>query len=158
MSLDDLAGQAGWLWLILAGLLAIAELLLPGVFLIFLAIAAAITGVATLVLTDLSLAGQLVSFGVWTAAAVLIGKRWYRDYPVESADPLLNDRAARLIGEVVEVTEAIHDGHGRVRVADGVWPALGPEAPIGAHVRITGVEDGALVTRPVEAPPADFNS
>ncbi|HVI98657.1 MAG TPA: NfeD family protein [Sphingomonas sp.] len=158
MSLDDLAGQAGWLWLILAVVLAVAELFLPGVFLIFLAIAAAITGVASLVLTDLSLAGQLVSFGLWTGVAVLIGKRWYHDYPVESADPLLNDRAARLIGQIVEVTEAISDGHGRVRVADGVWPARGPDAPVGAQVRITGMEDGALVTRPVEAPSADLSS
>jgi membrane protein implicated in regulation of membrane protease activity len=153
MSFGDRAGQAGWLWLILAGLLAIAELLVPGVFLIFLAVAAAITGAASLVLTDLSLAAQLVSFGVWTAVAVLIGKRWYRDYPIESDDPLLNDRAARLVGQVVEVTDAIHDGHGRVRVADGAWPARGADAPVGARVRITGIEDGALVTEPVALPP-----
>src|SRR3546814_7114336 len=99
MNLSTLVGEAGWLWLILAVGLGIAELLAPGVFLIFLAIAAAITGVATLVLADLSPVAQLASFGVWTAVAVLIGKRWYRDYPVESSDPLLNDRAARLIGD-----------------------------------------------------------
>jgi membrane protein implicated in regulation of membrane protease activity len=53
----------------------------------------------------------------------------------------------------VEVTEAIENGHGRVRVADGAWPARGPDAPVGARVRITGIEDGALVTKPVELPP-----
>src|SRR3546814_11520795 len=68
---------------------------------------------------------SLASFGVWTAVAVLIGKRWYRDYPVESSDPLLNDRAARLIGDIVVVTDAIENGAGRVRVGDGTWPAHG---------------------------------
>ena len=82
------------LWLAAAILLAIGELFIPGVFLIFLAAAAAITGVASLVLADLPVAAQLVSFAVWSGVTVAIGKRWYRDYPVDSADPLLNDRAS----------------------------------------------------------------
>src|SRR5690606_15085118 len=109
MNLGALLSEAGWLWLILAVGLGIAELVAPGFFLIFLAIAAAITGVATLVLADLSPIAQFASFGIWTAVAVLIGKRWYRDYPVESSDPLLNDRVARLIGEIVVVTDAIEN-------------------------------------------------
>src|SRR3546814_17551462 len=48
MNLSTLVGEAGWLWLILAVGLGIAELMAPGVFMIFLAIAAAIPGVATL--------------------------------------------------------------------------------------------------------------
>ena len=32
-------------------------------------------------LADLSVPAQLASFGAWTAVAVLIGKRWYGDYP-----------------------------------------------------------------------------
>ena len=59
-------------------------------------------------------------------AAVLIGRRWYRDIPVDSTDPLLNDRVARLIGETVEVCEAIDGGEGRVRVGDGAWTAMVP--------------------------------
>src|SRR3546814_16218960 len=78
---------------------------------------------------------SLASFGVWTAVAVLIGKRWYRDYPVESSDPLLNDRAARLIGDIVVVTDAIENGAGRVRVGDGTWPAHGTDMPAGTQVR-----------------------
>src|SRR3546814_12268703 len=90
MNLSTLVGEAGRLWLILAVGLGIAELLAPGVFPIFLAIAAAITGVATLVLADLFPAAELASFVVWTAVEILIGKRRYRDYPVESSDPWLN--------------------------------------------------------------------
>lgn len=153
MNLTDMTASAGVIWLAAAILLGIGELVIPGVFLIFLAIAAAITGVATLVLTDLPVAAQLLSFAVWSAVTVAIGKRWYRDYPVESADPLLNDRVSRMIGQVVTVTDAIADGAGRVRVGDGTWPASGHDAEASAHVRIVGVAGGTLLVEPAEPAP-----
>lgn len=141
--------NAGAIWLGLALLLGVAELLLPGVFLIFVAVAAAITGVATQALPDLPLAAQLASFAVWSGVTVLVGRRWYRDYPIASSDPLLNDRAARLIGEIVTVEQAIDGGSGRVRVADGVWPARGPDAAVGAQMRVVEVESGVLKVEPL---------
>ena len=136
-------------WLIVAVLLGIAELSVPGVFLVFLAIAAAVTGIAVFALPALPLAAQLGSFAAWSVVTVLIGKRWYRDYPVEGGDPMLNDRAARLVGEVVTVETAIVDGHGRVLVGDGGWPAQGPDAEVGALVRITAVVAGHVVVEPL---------
>jgi membrane protein implicated in regulation of membrane protease activity len=140
-------------WLAGAALLALAELAIPGVFLLFFAIAAAITGALALLFPDLGLAGQLVSFAVWSAAAVLIGKRWYRDFPVESTDPLLNDRVARLVGETVTVVQAIDGGTGRVRVGDGEWTVYGPDAPVGARMRVIGGDRGALKVEPIDALP-----
>ena len=136
-----------------AVLLGIGELAIPGVFLIFLAIAAAVTGVATLVLADLPIAAQLLSFAIWSGVTVAIGKRWYRDYPVASSDPKLNDRAARLIGETVPVCEAIVDGAGRVRIGDGTWSAHGPDAPAGAAVRIVAVAGSTLLVEPADGLP-----
>jgi hypothetical protein len=75
---------------------------------------------------------------------VLGGRRWYERHPVGSADPMLNDRTSRLIGETVVVVNAIENGHGRVRVGDGVWPARGPDAPAGAHMRVTGADGTCL--------------
>lgn len=154
--IDDWLSNAGALWLAAAVGLGLAELAVPGIFLIFLAIAAAITGVATLALPDLPLAAQLASFAAWTTVAVLVGKRWYVDYPVETTDPLLNDRAARMIGSVVIVEDAIVRGVGRVRVGDGAWLAYGPDAETGARVRIVGHDGAALqveaVTPSAEVP------
>ena len=139
--LDD---PAAW-WLIGAGVLGALELLVPGVFLVFVAAAAAIVGAFLLLFPDLPLTAQLIAFAVWAAVAVAIGRRWYRDYPVATTDPLLNDRAARLLGETVVVTQAIAGGTGRVRVGDGEWLARGEDAPAGARVRVIGVS-GASVT------------
>jgi membrane protein implicated in regulation of membrane protease activity len=143
--------EAGWLWLAAALLLGIGEIVIPGVFLIFLAVAAAITGVSSLALPDLPIAGQLVSFAIWSGVAVGIGHRWYRDFPVGSSDAMLNDRVARLIGETVVVIEPIAGGGGRVRVGDSAWPARGPEAVVGARVKVIDHDGGVLIVAHVDS-------
>ncbi len=150
--LDWVIAHAGLVWLAAALLLGGAELAAPGVFLIFLAIGAAFTGIGVLALPVLPPAAQLLSFALWTAVSILIGKRWYADYPVATSDPLLNDRGARLIGDTVIVVEAITNGEGRVRVGDGVWTAIGEDAPAGASLRITGVHNGKLTVTPISLP------
>lgn len=147
MTLDTIGG-AGGAWLLAALALGIAELLVPGVFLVFLALAAAITGVIALVLPDLPVAAQVGAFALWSALAVMIGRRWYSDYPVAS-DKTLNTGAARLVGDMVTVEVAIEHGRGRVRVGDGAWPARGPEMAVGTRARVIAVDGGTLVVQPV---------
>lgn len=146
--LEELAAHVSMAWLATAVILGVAELLVPGVFLIFLAIAAAIVAAATLALPDLPFAAQIGAFGMWSVVTVMIGRRWYHDYPVETSDPLLNDRAGRLVGETVVVADAIVSGRGRVRVGDGEWPAAGPDAPAGTRMRIISVTSGVIVVEP----------
>lgn len=131
-------------WLVLGLVLAIAEMIIPGVFLIWLAGAALITGLAVWAL-PLPLAGQVGLFAVLAIAAVLAGRRWLVAHPVVAADAQMNDRGARLLGEVVTVTHAISGGTGRVRVADGEWLAKGPDAEPGTRMRVAGNHGTVLV-------------
>jgi membrane protein implicated in regulation of membrane protease activity len=131
------------MWGVVALVLAAAELVVPGVFLVFLAIAAALTAVVEL-LVPMGGAFQLLIFSVLSALSVSAGRLWYLARPASSADPLLNDRAARLIGRNVVVAEAIVGGEGRVKVDDSSWPARGPDAPVGARLTIIEV-DGAIL-------------
>jgi membrane protein implicated in regulation of membrane protease activity len=144
--ISDLFGGAhpSILWAVLAIILAIAEMFLPGVFLIWLSVAAALTAGATLLL-PISEPFQLFAFAIFSALSVSGGRLWYLARPVEGQDPLLNDRAARMIGRQVVVAEAITHGEGRVRIDDGSWPATGPDAEIGAHMLITGINGSTLV-------------
>lgn len=155
MSLDLLAANAGIIWVGVAILLGAAELAAPGIFLAFFAIAAAMTGLALFALPALPLTFQLASFALWSGASIAIGRRWYLDYPVATADPLLNDRAARLIGTTVTVTSAIDQGEGRVRVGDGEWTAIGVDAAVGDRMRVVAVVGGKLQVGPLPALPAD---
>jgi membrane protein implicated in regulation of membrane protease activity len=149
--IDQLLATPGLAWLILAAALAIAELMAPGIFLVFVAAGAGITGAVSLLLPGMGLTAEVFLFAAASAAAVAVGRRWYRKNPVPSADPLLNDRVARLIGEVVTVAEPIEAGRGKVRVGDGEWLATGPDAPAGARVRIVGAQGTSLHVEPVIA-------
>ncbi len=132
------------IWGIIALVLAGAELFVPGVFLIWLAIAAALTAVVDLLL-PMSGGFQLLLFSVLSALSVSGGRLWYLARPADSTDPLLNDRSARLIGRSVVVSEAIEQGEGRVRVDDSSWPAKGPDAPAGARMAVVDVDGATLI-------------
>ena len=79
--------QDHWAWLVFAALLAIAEVLIPGVFLIWIAIAAAITGLAALAL-PIGIPLQLLIFAALCVVSVWAGRRWYVDNPVPSTDTI----------------------------------------------------------------------
>lgn len=132
-----------WWWLMLAVLFGIGEIVTPGVFLIWIAAAAAITGVLAMLL-PLPLAVQFVIFALLCLGSVWLGRRWYADSPVASQDPLLNDRVARLIGETATLAEPIQHGRGRVRVGDSIWDCAGPDLEAGAAVRIVGAQGSVL--------------
>ncbi|NJM50388.1 MAG: NfeD family protein [Sphingomonadales bacterium] len=136
-----LEGQ--WLWFILAAILAIVEIIVPGIFLVFIAIAAALTGFATLIL-DFNVPAQLIFFAISSLVCVYGGKHWYNQQDIESSDPMLNDRSARMVGKIVTIVEAVDANGGRVRVGDGEWPARGPKLKVGEKARIAAVVGGVV--------------
>ena len=144
--LNDLSGH--WFWLSLGLILIAAEMAAPGFFLMWLGFAALVTGVAAWVL-PLPLAAEVMLFGALAIAAVFAAKKWFKDNPIASDDPMLNDRGARMIGQSVTVVAAISGGEGRVKHGDSEWTAHGPDAPIGARLRITGVSGSVVTVEPV---------
>jgi inner membrane protein len=137
--------QPHWLWLAIGLLLAIAEIAIPGVFLIWMAGAALVTGVIAWIDPELGLPALTVVFSVLAIAAVYLGRRYLLANPVISADPLMNDRGARLIGENVVVTSAIEGGSGKVKQGDSEWLAKGPDAEPGTRMRVSGHEGTVLL-------------
>ena len=137
-----------WAWLTLGVALAGLEMLLPGYYLIWVAVAALITGVLT-ALTPITLPLEVASFAVLAVITVYSARRFLSDNPIVSSDPLMNRRGARLAGQMAVVVQAISHGSGRVRVGDGEWNVRGPDTAEGEWVKITG-NDGAtlIVERP----------
>jgi membrane protein implicated in regulation of membrane protease activity len=93
---------------------------------------------------------------VLTFVAVRVGgRRFYASRYDYSADPMLNDRVARLLGKVVVAVEPIDSDGGRVRVGDSEWSARGGPAAVGDRVRIVDVEGNCLKVEPEHVlPPA----
>ena len=137
-----------WLWMIAGAALAIAEMLVPGVFLIWIGAAAALTGVIALLL-PIGVIAQFLIFAVASVAAIYAGRSYLSRNPIVSADPLLNDKSARLIGTIVTAVEPVDALQGRVKVGDGVWSARGADAATGDRLRVVGSEGGVLVVERV---------
>ncbi len=147
--MEELANlDSHWAWLAIGLFLAAAEMAVPGVFLIWLAGAAIITGILAW-LIPLGLPLEIVIFGVLAIVAVFAGRRYLRDNPVTEADPKMNRRGARLVGEVAIVSQPIEAGSGKVHYGDSEWLAKGADAPAGTRVRITGSDGAVLLVEPI---------
>ncbi|APG62819.1 hypothetical protein LPB140_08485 [Sphingorhabdus lutea] len=135
--------ETHFIWLSFAIILAIAELIVPGVFLIWIAAAAALTGGIAFFI-DIPSAAQFLIFAGFSIISVVIGRRFFLEEPASDESLLLNDRAKQLIGKTVTVVEPIGENSGRVKVADGEWNARGPNLEIGATAKISSVKDGVI--------------
>jgi membrane protein implicated in regulation of membrane protease activity len=144
--LNDLG--AGWAWIALGLLLAGLEMVVPGVYLIWLAVAALATGALTFVF-DFGVPFQVVDFVFLSLIAVFTARRMFGETPIMSDDPLLNNRMGRLIGQTGIVSVAIEHGEGRIHQGDSDWTARGPELAAGTRVRITGFDGGTLIVEPL---------
>jgi inner membrane protein len=133
-----------WGWLILALILAAGELALPGVFLIWLAGAAALTGLVTKII-GFSYEWQLLTFAIFSVASIYVGRAYFKRNPIISEDNGLNQRGARMVGDVVTVVEAISASGGKVQIGDSPWLASGPDLAVGARARIVRVEGSKVV-------------
>jgi len=150
---DWLGGlDAHWVWLTAGILLGTLEMLVPGVYLIWLAAAAIVTGVFAFAF-DLPLEFQVIEFVSLSLIFAFSARRFLREKPIESSDPLMNRRGARMIGETALVVQAIEHGSGRVRLGDSEWIARGPNVAAGERVRVSGTEGAILLVEPVRLLP-----
>ncbi|MEO6388483.1 MAG: NfeD family protein [Croceibacterium sp.] len=147
--MDWLEGiDAHWVWLTLGLVLAGLEMVVPGVHLIWLACAAIATGVLTATL-HISLPMQVIDFVFFSLIAVYSARRFLAENPVDSSDPMMNQRGARLVGETALVVTAIEHGSGRIHLGDSEWIAHGPDVAAGERVRISGSEGAILLVEPL---------
>src|SRR6266487_1775513 len=103
-----------WGWVIFAGVLGLAELHVPGSYLVWIALGAALTGAADAAF-GLSLAGQLGVFAAASALSSLAGYFVYRQLPQRRRGGIvLNGRGRARVGAGGTVCEAFVNGGGKV--------------------------------------------
>lgn len=154
--MDFLDGiDAHWVWATLGLALLAAEMLLPGVFLLWFGLAALATAVLVFA-TDPSLPVQIVNFAFLSLIFAYSAKRFLADKPIVSSDPLLNNKVGRMLGETGVVTLALDGGSGRVRLGDSEWQAEGPDLPAGERVTVTGARGTVLLVEQAVKPPIEL--
>jgi membrane protein implicated in regulation of membrane protease activity len=133
-----------WDWLALGTVLLILEVFGAGGYLLWIGMAAATVGVLTFLIPDLSWEMQLLLFGLLSVLTALYWWKRQRSAIRASDQPTLNLRGQELIGKTFVVHEAIIGGRGKIKVADGVWMAKGPDTPVGSRVRVIG-QEGVII-------------
>ncbi len=141
--LPDIAAHGPWAWLVGGLALCAAEMVAPGVFLLWIGLAALAVGLVEL-LVPIAFAPSLLLFAVLAVVFSLVGRRLYGDWQKSEGEPL-NRRAESLAGRELVLSEAIVAGSGRARVHDTSWRVTGPDIPAGTRVRVTGVTDGVVL-------------
>jgi hypothetical protein len=140
-----------WHWLIAGVVLIGAEAMVPGTYLLWPGIAAFLTGMVAYMAPGLGWEIHAGIFAALTVVAAVAGRKLYsRLKEPASQAPLLNKRAAQLVGTIHTLDTPILDGYGRMKLGDTTWKVSGPDLPTGAKVTVVGA-DGIVLK--VEAAP-----
>jgi membrane protein implicated in regulation of membrane protease activity len=134
-----------WHWLIVCAVLLLLEMLTGGGFLLCIALSGLFT--ALLVASvSWTWAPQLLFFTGFSLINCLLWGWYLRKHRMDTAlqHPQLNKRAAQYIGQTFQLTEAIENGRGRIRVDDTIWRVQGPDLPVGSKVKVEGIESGMI--------------
>ncbi len=144
-----------WNWMVLGLILLVLEIIVPGVFMLWIGIAALLIGTLSLQLWGSGFwtwQVQVVAFLALSLASAYVGTRIVRSRNGETDQPLLNRRGEQMIGRTATLSEPIREGRGRIQLGDTLWRVSGPDLPVGARVRVTGASetDLELTVEPVE--------
>lgn len=144
---DLIAKLGAWNWLILSVVLMAIETFAPGVFMLWLGLAALIVGLLSFGVAW-SWQAQIIIFAALSVAMVPLW-RYYSGRNASPTDkPFLNKRAEGLIGRVFMLEKPIVDGIGTVRIDDTIWRVSGPDAPSGSRVKIIHADGASLRVEP----------
>ncbi|MET3890597.1 membrane protein implicated in regulation of membrane protease activity [Bosea sp. OAE506] len=137
--------SGAWGWVILGLVLIGGEVLAPGIFLLWLGLAALMTG-AVVGLVGLGWQAAALVFAGFSLVAVFTGRLLTRRKGEEpDAATGLNDRGRRLIGRVFRLEATMTGGEGRIRIDDSSWRVTGPELLAGSEVRVVRVDGATLI-------------
>lgn len=134
-----------WHWWILAVALIIIEILLPSFFALWLAIAAALTGLLLLIFPGLGWEWQLLLFALFSLVSIVAWRRYYQKHPIKTDEPLLNRRGEGYVGRELTLSQPIIDGIGKIRLDDSNWKVQGPDCPAGTKIRIKALNNVVFI-------------
>lgn len=140
-----------WHWLAFAGVMLLFEMLIPGIFFMFVAMGAIAVGVIMLFAPDLPLTWQLLVFIVVAIVAAYGGRKYlvrFQHHRQATEVETLNKRGTEFVGQAITLIEPIIAGRGRARVGDTTWTVTGPDAPAGTLVEVIASSGNELRVKP----------
>ena len=83
---------------------------------------------------------QLILFSVLSVVSIAVFRLFLKRHPIETDQPLLNQRAAQYVGRLFTLEHPIVNGQGRIRVDDSIWKVQGEDCEPGSKVRVVAAE------------------
>ena len=142
--------QMGYLgWFAIGVFLILAELFVPGTYLIWFGFSAFMMGIIVSFIS-LTVVETLVCFAL--ISAVFAGFGWYayakilNKTKVPEKYKYLNDMAGAHIGNIYKLSEDVVDGRSKAKIGDSFW-LVEIDEPLkkGAKIKIIDVKDGVIL-------------
>ena len=142
--------QMGYLgWFAIGVFLILAELFVPGTYLIWFGFSAFMMGIIVSFIS-LTVVETLVCFAL--ISAVFAGFGWYayakilNKTKVPEQYKYLNDMAGAHIGKIYNLSEDVVDGRSKAKIGDSFW-LVEIDEPLkkGAKIKIIDVKDGLIL-------------
>lgn len=141
-----------WHWMVLGLVLVVLELLMPGIWFLWLGLGALATGLIVLIASDLTWQIQSVIFCALSVISIIIGRLVMKNAGEPEDHPTLNRRAEQYVGQVYVLEDATEHGLGSIRIGDSVWRVRladqTTELAAGDKVTVTGIDGATLQVEP----------
>ena len=143
-------GSSWIVWLVLAAVLGVAEIMTTTLAFGLIAAGAVVAGVVGL--AGAGLPFQLIAFGVASAAGLGV----VRPIAVRhiKQPPLLRTGTSALVGRSAKVVEEVTDDGGKVRIGGELWSARPYDEsqviPVGSSVDVFAIEGATALVHPRE--------
>ena len=136
-----------FIWLIIAFVLAIIEMLVVDLTLLMLA-GGALAATATSLMTD-SLSIQVIVFAIVSVILLFTVRPWAKSL-IANSSPETRTNAEALIGLSVEALTDVTDRGGRVKLDGQEWSArtTGSIIPAGANARVSKIDGAFAIIEP----------
>ena len=134
-----------WHWWVLGLSLLMLEIFVSGTFFLWMAIAAGVIGLVTLVIPAISWELQWFLFALLSLTSIALWRMQAKKNPPTTDNPNLNRRSEQYIGRVFTLDSAIINGHGKIVVDDTTWKVRGEDMESGGRVKVSGSDGTVLI-------------
>ncbi|MCR1836356.1 NfeD family protein [Rodentibacter caecimuris] len=139
-----------WHWLVLGFVLLIAEVIIPGVFLLWWGLAALVTALVQFIFPNFALTGLAIFYAVLACILSVIWWRYqYNKDNRDQAQSTLNQRDHAMLGKQGTVREIAANGIGRGAFDDTTWRIQGERLMVNELVKVVRVEGITLIVEKV---------
>ena len=139
-----------WLWMTLAAVLLIGEILTAGFFLLWFSVGAAAAGI--LAMLGVGHVAQLIVFSLLSGILFVFGRRFADRVTAKQPPGIGADRFVGMAGIVLEEIDN-YANSGKIRIAQDIWRAGsedGDVIPADSRIRVIRIEGTRAFVRTIE--------